>query len=497
MQYILSLDQGTTSSRAILFDKQGRMTALSQKEFPQIYPRPGWVQHDPDQIWTTQRAVLKEVMAKAQISADSLAAIGITNQRETVVVWDRTDGRPVYNAIVWQDRRTADLCSRLRKQGHEPMVRQKTGLLIDPYFSATKIKWILDHVEGARQKARTGRLAFGTIDAWLMWKLAGGRYHITDVTNASRTLLFDIHTGRWDSDLLEVFDIPESILPEVVPSSPVSAQTEPALLGRSIPVAGIAGDQQAALLGQLCCQEGAVKNTYGTGCFMLLNTGRRPVFSANQLIATIGWNIRGQTTYALEGSVFVAGAVVQWLRDGLKIIRTAAESETLAGSVPDSGGVYFVPTFVGLGAPHWDPYARGAVLGITRDTTGAHIARAALESIAHQVADVIEAMSADSGIPITRLGADGGAAANDLLLQTQADFLQIPIERPKVLESTARGAAYLAGLAVGFWPSLEALADQCEMDRIFHPQMQPEQVAQKRAQWKEAISRSKKWNIES
>jgi len=497
MQYILSLDQGTTSSRAILFDKQGRMTALSQKEFPQIYPRPGWVQHDPDQIWTTQRAVLKEVMAKAQISADSLAAIGITNQRETVVVWDRTDGRPVYNAIVWQDRRTADLCSRLRQQGHEPMVRQKTGLLIDPYFSATKIKWILDHVEGARQKARTGRLAFGTIDAWLMWKLTGGRYHITDVTNASRTLLFDIHTGRWDSDLLEVFDIPEAILPEVVPSSPVSAQTEPALLGRSIPVAGIAGDQQAALLGQLCCQEGAVKNTYGTGCFMLLNTGQRPVFSANQLIATIGWNIRGQTTYALEGSVFVAGAVVQWLRDGLKIIRTAAESETLAGSVPDSGGVYFVPAFVGLGAPHWDPYARGAVLGITRDTTGAHIARAALESIAHQVADVIEAMSADSGIPITRLGADGGAAANDLLLQTQADFLQIPIERPKVLESTARGAAYLAGLAVGFWPSLEALADQCEMDRIFRPQMQPEQVAQKRAQWKEAVSRSKKWNIES
>ncbi len=496
MKYILSLDQGTTSSRAILFDKQGRMAALAQKEFSQKYPRPGWVEHDPDQIWSSQIAVAKEVMAKTGAAADAVAAVGITNQRETAVVWDRADGRPVYNAIVWQDRRTADLCDRLKQQGHEPLVRQKTGLLIDPYFSATKIKWILDHVEGARQKAQAGQLAFGTIDTWLMWKLTGGRRHITDVTNASRTLLYDIHNGRWDEDLLNLFEIPRAILPEVVPSSPVDAHTDPALFGKPIPVAGIAGDQQAALLGQLCCQKGTVKNTYGTGCFMLLNTGDKPVASANKLITTIAWNIRGQTTYALEGSVFIAGAVVQWLRDGLKVIQAAPEIESLAASVPDCGGVYFVPAFVGLGAPYWDPYARGAVLGITRDTTSAHIARAALEAIAHQVADVLEAMSADAGIPITQLRVDGGAAANNLLLQTQADFLQIPVGRPKVLESTARGAACLAGLAVGFWPSLEALADQAEMDRVFYPQMKPELVKQKRTRWKEAVLRSKNWNTD-
>jgi glycerol kinase len=496
MQYILSLDQGTTSSRAILFDQQGRMAALAQKEFSQKFPQPGWVEHDPEEIWASQIAVAKEVLAKTGAAADSVAAVGITNQRETAVVWDRADGRPIYNAIVWQDRRTADLCDQLKQRGYEPMVRQKTGLLIDPYFSATKIKWILDHVKGARQKAQAGRLAFGTIDTWLMWKLTGGRRHITDATNASRTLLYDIHTGRWDDDLLDLFEIPRAILPEVVSSSPVDAHTDPALFGRPIPVSGVAGDQQAALLGQLCCQKGAVKNTYGTGCFMLLNTGQQPVSSANKLITTIAWNINGQTTYALEGSVFIAGAVVQWLRDGLKFIRSAPEIEALAASVPDCGGVYFVPAFVGLGAPYWDPYARGAVLGITRDTTAAHIARAALESIAHQVADVLEAMSADSGIPITQLRVDGGAAADNLLLQTQADFLQIPVGRPKVLESTARGAAYLAGLAVNFWPSMEALADQCEMDRIFYPQMNPQLVSQKRARWKQAVLRSKNWNTD-
>jgi glycerol kinase len=496
MKYILSLDQGTTSSRAILFDKQGRMAGLAQKEFSQKYPRPGWVEHDPQEIWASQIAVAKEVLAQTGTTADAIAAVGITNQRETTVVWDRAGGIPIYNAIVWQDRRTADLCDRLKQQGHEPLVRQKTGLLIDPYFSATKINWILDHVEGARQKARAGQLAFGTIDTWLMWKLTGGKRHITDATNASRTLLYDIHTGRWDDDLLNLFEIPRAILPEVVSSSPVDAQTDPSLFGKPIPVAGIAGDQQAALLGQLCCQKGTVKNTYGTGCFMLLNTGDQPVSSANKLITTVAWKINEKTTYALEGSVFIAGAVVQWLRDGLKVIQAASEIEALASSVPDCGGVYFVPAFVGLGAPYWDPYARGAVLGITRDTTAAHIARAALEAIAHQVADVLDAMSADSGIPITQLRVDGGAAANNLLLQTQADFLQIPVGRPKVLESTARGAAYLAGLAVGFWSSLEALSQQCEMDRMFYPQMKPDQVRQKRAQWKQAVLRSKNWNTD-
>ncbi len=493
MKYILSLDQGTTSSRAVLFDKQDCIAGLAQKEISQQYPRPGWVEQDPEEIWSSQLTVAKEVIAK-NAAADSIAAVGITNQRETTLVWDRSDGRPLYNAIGWQDRRTAALCEKLKQQGHEPIIREKTGLLIDPYFSATKIKWILDHVHGARQKAEAGRLAFGTIDTWLLWKLTGAKRHITDPTNASRTLLFDIHTARWDPQLLDLFQIPPAMLPEVMPSSPLDAHTDKNLFGRPIPLAGLAGDQQAALLGQACLQKGRVKNTYGTGCFMLLNTGDEPVVSANKLITTIAWNINGKTRYALEGSVFTAGAVVQWLRDALGVIHTAAESETLAASVPDSGGVCFVPAFVGLGAPHWDPWARGAILGMTRDTTAAHIARAALEAVAHQVADVLQAMAADSGIPISQLQTDGGAAANNLLLQMQADFLQIPVARPKSVESTARGAACLAGLAVGFWPSIEALSDHCQMDRVFYPQMKPDKVAQKRAQWKQAVLRSKNWN---
>jgi glycerol kinase len=493
MPFVLALDQGTTSSRAILFDHDGRIKSVAQKEFEQIFPRPGWVEHDPNEIWSSQAGTAAEALARAGVSASDVAAIGITNQRETAVVWDRRTGEPVYNAIVWQDRRTAGMCDRLKEQGHEPLFRERTGLLLDSYFSGTKVRWILDNVEGARARAEAGELCFGTIDSWLVWKLTGGRVHVTDVTNASRTLLYDITTGVWDDDLLEILGVPRSMLPEVRSSSEVYAHTAEGLLARPVPIAGIAGDQQAALFGQQATERGMVKNTYGTGSFMLLNTGTEAVPSKHNLVTTVAWKIGDRTEYALEGSVFITGAVVQWLRDGLRIIRSAEEVEALARSVPDSGGVYFVPAFTGLGAPHWDPYARGTIVGITRGTGVGHIARAALESISFQVADVLEAMEKDSGIRLAELRVDGGAAANDLLLQTQSDILGVPVVRPRVLETTALGAAYLAGLAVGFWSSQDEISQQWQKDREFTPAMDPARAEQLRSGWRRALQRSRNW----
>ena len=492
-QYILALDQGTTSSRAMLFDRQGNIVSVAQKEFRQIYPQPGWVEHDPQEIWSTQAGVAAEAVTRAGVNGTSIAAIGITNQRETTIVWDRETGQPIYNAIVWQDRRTAGLCDTLKAQGLEAQVRAKTGLPIDAYFSATKIRWILDNVEGAREKAKQGKLAFGTVDSWLVWNFTKHQLHITDVTNASRTMLFNIHTMQWDSDLLEALDIPRSMLPEVRASSEIYGNTVTTVFASKIPIGGIAGDQHAALFGQMCTKSGMVKNTYGTGCFLVMNTGEKPIESKNNLVTTIAWKIGDEVNYALEGSIFIAGAVVQWLRDGLGIIKSAAEIEALASSVAHCDGVYLVPAFAGLGAPHWNPRARGTLFGVTRGTTSAHIARAALDSIAYQSLDVLKAMEADSGIKIGELRVDGGACANNLLMQFQSDLLGVGTVRPRVSETTALGAAYLAGLAVGYWSDIGELESQWQLDRRFSPAMQQADVAQCISGWQRAITAAKAW----
>ncbi|HEY6225299.1 MAG TPA: glycerol kinase GlpK, partial [Gemmatimonadales bacterium] len=465
-KHILALDQGTTSSRAIVFDHSGSVVAVAQKEFRQIFPQPGWVEHDAGEIWATQLFTAKEAISKAGLTAGDIAAIGITNQRETTLVWDRGSGVPIHNAIVWQDRRTAAACDRLKARGLEPLIKRKTGLVIDAYFSGTKIEWLLKNVPGARARAKAGALAFGTVDSWLVWNLTGGRVHITDPSNASRTMLFNLKSGDWDDELLKIFGIPRSLLPRVASSSEVYGETQ-AFGGAGVPIAGIAGDQQAALFGQACTRPGMVKNTYGTGCFMLMNTGTRPIVSRNNLLTTVAWRIGNRTEFALEGSIFIAGAVVQWLRDGLGIIQSSSEVEALAAQVVDPQGVYLVPAFAGLGAPHWDQYARGLVAGITRGTTAAHIARAALEGIAFQVADVLRAMEADAKITLKELRVDGGACANNLLMQFQSDLLGVPVVRPKVTETTALGAAYLAGLATGFWKDQKQIATQWQVDRRF------------------------------
>jgi glycerol kinase len=491
MKYILALDQGTTSSRAIIFDHAGSIVSVAQKEFPQIFPKPGWVEHDPRDIWSTQAGVAAEVLTKANARAADVAAIGITNQRETTVVWDRNTGEPIYNAIVWQDRRTANICDRLRARKLDRIIRRKTGLVIDAYFSATKVQWILQNVKGARAKARAGELAFGTVDSWLVWNLTGGKVHATDASNASRTMLFDITKGEWDDELLKLFGVPRSMLPEVRASSDAYGVTK--LLGTPIPIGGIAGDQQAALFGQACTKPGMAKNTFGTGCFMLMNTGTKRIASKNNLLTTVAWRIGDRTEYALEGSIFIAGAVVQWLRDGLEFFRSAAEIEALAAGVSDTGGVYLVPAFAGLGAPHWDQYARGTIVGLTRGSTKAHIARAALEGIVLQVMDVLKAMEADAGIKLKELRVDGGASANDLLMQLQADVLNVPVVRPKVAETTALGAAYLAGLAVGFWKNQEDIARQWQADKRFTPAMKPAVRNRIVKGWVRALSRAKAW----
>lgn len=493
MSHILALDQGTTSSRAIVFDHDGSIVATAQREFQQIFPHPGWVEHDAEEIWASQSSVASEALARAGIAAADVVAIGITNQRETTVVWDRESGKPICNAIVWQDRRTAGFCDRLREEGHAALFKEKTGLVLDAYFSGTKLRWILDNVDGARARAEAGALAFGTIDSWLVWNLTGGQCHCTDPSNASRTLLYNIHEGDWDDALLAVLDVPRAVLPEVRSSSEVYGVTESSLLGRSIPIGGIGGDQQAALFGQVCAQPGMVKNTYGTGCFMLMNTGATPVASQNKLLTTVAWEVGGPRQYALEGSIFIGGAVVQWLRDGLGLIASSSDVEGLARQVKDNDGVYLVPAFVGLGAPHWDPYARGAIVGLTRGSTAAHIARAALESIAYQSVDVIRAMEADSGIALTELRVDGGATANDLLMQFQADMLGVPVVRPRIKETTALGAAYLAGLAVGYWDSLDEIASQWQIDRVFEPAMDRDEANGRMAQWQRALGRAKAW----
>jgi glycerol kinase len=492
MRYILALDQGTTSSRAILFDNSGAIAAVAQKEFEQIFPRPGWVEHDPREIWATQSAVATEALARAGAGPADVAGIGITNQRETTIVWDRETGQPIHNAIVWQDRRTAEFCDRMKADGHDALVRDRTGLVIDAYFSGSKVAWLLDNVPGARRRAEQGQLAFGTVDSWLVWNLTGGRVHVTDVSNASRTMLFNIHTLAWDDELLRVLNVPRTLLPEVKPSSEIYGRVTAAGLV-NLPIAGIAGDQQAALFGQMCVAPGLAKNTYGTGCFLLQNTGTRPVVSNNKLISTVAWTVGGKTEYALEGSVFIGGAVVQWLRDGLGVIAKSGDVEPLAAGVADNGGVYLVPAFAGLGAPHWDPYARGLIVGITRGTTSGHIARAAVESIAYQVADLLDAAQRDSGIALGELRVDGGAATNDALMQFQADLLRVPVVRPAVTETTALGAAYLAGLAVGFWSSIDETARQWRVDRRFEPRMPESDAAALRARWQEAVSRSRAW----
>ena len=490
-KHILALDQGTTSSRAILFDHAGSIVAVAQKEFPQIFPKPGWVEHNARDIWSTQVGVAAEVLGKADIGAADIAAIGITNQRETTVVWDRGTGEPICNAIVWQDRRTAGICDRLKARKLDRLIRRKTGLVIDAYFSATKVQWILANVKGARARAKAGELAFGTIDSWLVWNLTGGRVHITDVSNASRTMLLDIGSCEWDDELLALFGVPRSMLPEVKSSSEVYGVST--LFGAPIPIAGIAGDQQAALFGQACTKPGMAKNTYGTGCFMLMNTGTKRIASKNNLLTTVAWRIGDRTEYALEGSIFIAGAVVQWLRDGLEFFRSAAEVEALAAGVEDSGGVYLVPAFAGLGAPHWDQYARGTIVGLTRGSTKAHIARAALDGIVLQVMDVLKAMEADSGIKLKELRVDGGASANDLLMQLQADLLNVPVIRPKVAETTALGAAYLAGLAVGFWKNQADIARQWQVDKRFKPAMKPAARTRIAKGWQRALSRARAW----
>jgi len=491
MKYVLALDQGTTSSRAILFDQTGAIKSVAQKEFRQIFPQPGWVEHDPAEIWSTQAGVAVEALTNARAAASDVAAIGITNQRETTVIWDRNTGKPLCNAIVWQDRRTAAMCDRLKSQGLERLIRRKTGLVLDAYFSGTKLQWVLRHVKGAREKAKAGELAFGTVDSWLVWNLTGGKRHVTDVSNASRTMLLNIKTGDWDDELLEIFGVPRSVLPEVHSSSEVYGDT--ALLGQPVRIAGIAGDQQAALFGQICNRPGMVKNTYGTGCFMLMNTGTKPIESKNNLLTTVAWRIGGRTEYALEGSIFIAGAVVQWLRDGLGIIRSSKDVETLAAQVADTAGVYLVPAFAGLGAPHWDQYARGIIAGITRGTRSAHIARAALEGIAYQVMDVLHAMEADARIRLKELRVDGGACANNLLMQFQSDLLGVPVVRPRVSETTALGAAYLAGLAVGFWKDQSEIAAQWQADHRFTPAMKSAERKRLCAGWAKALARAKSW----
>ena len=490
---ILALDQGTTSSRAIVFNHDGEIVNVSQKSFEQIFPKPGWVEHDPNEIWSSQMSVTAEVIAKVGISGKEIAAIGITNQRETTIVWDRETSKPIYNAIVWQDRRTSKYCDTLKAEGHGDKIKEKTGLVLDAYFSATKLKWILDNVEGAREKAEQGKLCFGTVDTWLIWKLTRGKMFMTDVSNASRTMLLNIHTMEWDQELLNLFDIPQSILPEIKQSSEVYGVTSTTLFSTKIPIAGVAGDQQAALFGQLCINPGMVKNTYGTGCFMLMNTGEKPVYSKNNLLTTVAWKINGKTTYALEGSVFVGGAAVQWLRDGAKMIDAAHEIEELAASVPDNGGVYFVPALTGLGAPYWDQYARGAIVGITRGTTNAHIARATLEGIAYQVYDVVKAMEADFEKKGTELRVDGGAVANNLLMQFQSDLFNFKVIRPKTLETTALGAAYLAGLAIGYWDSVDELQKQWTVDREFSSEMPRETVNELVKNWDKAVGRAGNW----
>lgn len=489
---ILALDQGTTSSRALVFDRQGDIRAVAQHEFRQIFPRPGWVEHDGREIWSSQAGVAAEALSLAGVSPADVAAIGIANQRETTLLWDRKSGEPLHNAIVWQDRRTAQQCDRLKQDGLEPLFREKTGLVLDAYFSGTKLAWLLDNVPGARQRAEAGELAFGTVDSWLAWNLSGGRLHITDASNASRTLMFNIHALDWDEELLAILGIPRAILPEVVDSSGVYGCCAGNLFA-SIPIGGMAGDQQAALFGQGCAREGMAKNTYGTGCFMLMNTGERPVPSRHNLLTTVAWRIGGRAEYALEGSVFIAGAAVQWLRDGLGIIRDSGEVEALAASVPDSGGVFVVPAFSGLGAPHWDPYARGTITGISRGTTSAHIARAVLESIAFQTADLLAAMEADSGVRLAELRVDGGASVNNLLMQCQSDLLGVDVVRPRISETTALGAAYLAGLSCGFWKDRDEIDRFWQQDRLFSPQMTGDQAGRLKRLWNRAVDRARGW----
>jgi glycerol kinase len=492
-EYILSIDQGTTSSRAIIFNKEGQIVSMAQKEFRQIYPEPGWVEHDPDQIWGTTSGVIADALASANITRKQIAAIGITNQRETTVVWDAETGEPIHNAIVWQDKRTSNICDDLKEQGLEEKIKNKTGLVIDSYFSATKIKWILDNVEGAREKAEAGKLKFGTIDSWLIWKLTGGEFHITDYTNASRTMIYNIFDLSWDQELLEIIDIPENMLPEVRQSSEVYGTTNADVFGAEIPIAGIAGDQQAATFGQGCFEKGMAKNTYGTGCFMLMNTGNEPVQSEHGLLTTIAWNIDGEVKYALEGSIFVAGAAIQWLRDELKIVDSAADSEYFARKVDDSGGVFVVPAFTGLGAPYWDMYARGTIVGLTRGSSKEHIIRATLESIAYQSRDVLEAMEADSDLELKKMKVDGGAVENDFLMQFQADILGTEVERPEINETTALGAAYLAGLAVDYWDSVDELVEKCRNDTVFTPQIAEEDRKAAYDGWKRAVKKARGW----
>ncbi|GAB2478154.1 glycerol kinase GlpK [Algoriphagus taiwanensis] len=491
--YILALDQGTTSSRAIIFDKKGQIVSVAQKEFKQYFPKQGWVEHDPEEIWTSQSAVLIESLVNKGIRADQIAAIGITNQRETTIVWDRKTGKPIYNAIVWQDRRTAAYCNELKEKGHAELIASKTGLIIDAYFSATKIRWILENVEGAREKAEAGELAFGTVDSWLIWKLTAGKSHLTDITNASRTMIFNIHSQDWDKELLDLFGIPESMLPEVKSCSEVFTETAGDVLKTKIPISGVAGDQQAALFGQLCTEPGMAKTTYGTGCFLVMNTGKEAVRSKNQLLTTVAWKIGGEINYALEGSVFIGGAAIQWLRDGMELFSHAKQTEKLASSLEDNDGVYFVPALAGLGAPHWDQNARGAFFGITRGTTIAHMTRAALEAIAYQVHDVLKAMEKDSGKPTQELRVDGGATANNFLMQFQADILGCQIKRPQIIETTAIGAAFLAGLAVGFWKNQEELQDLWQPEKEFHPQMDSAKKEKLVHFWNKAVERAKNW----
>jgi len=491
-KYILALDAGTTSSRAIVFDHKGEIRSIAQKEFTQFFPQSGWVEHDPNEIWSSQASVIAEAISKIGINGTHIAGIGITNQRETTIVWDRNTGEPVYNAIVWQDRRTSEYCDQLKEEGRIPMIREKTGLIIDAYFSATKIKWILDNVKGAREKAEKGDLAFGTVDSWLIWRLTKCGTHVTDVTNASRTMLFNINTLEWDQELLDLFTIPRSMMPEVASSSEVYGYTTTTIFASKLPIAGIAGDQQAALFGQMCIEKGMVKNTYGTGCFILMNTGEQPIFSKNNLVTTIAWKIKDRVEYALEGSIFVGGAIVQWMRDGLHAIGSSSEIEELAMSVEDNGDVYFVPAFTGLGAPYWDQYARGAIVGISRGTTVAHIARAALEGIAYMSMDVINAMIVDAGVGVKELRVDGGASRNNLLMQFQANVLGEKVIRPQITETTALGAAYLAGLATGYWKDIDEIKSQWQVDRVFEPDSKMDMQIAKR-KWADAVHRSEAW----
>ncbi len=489
-QYILALDQGTSSSRAIVFDETGATCAVAQKEFRQIFPRSGWVEHDPHEIWSSQASVIAEAITTLDINGLNIAGIGITNQRETTIVWDSDTEEPIYNAIVWQDRRTSDYCDKLKSEGVTEMIRRKTGLIIDAYFSATKIKWILDNVPGARERANKGKLLFGTVDTWLIWRLTRGEVHVTDVSNASRTMLFNINTLQWDDELLKMFDIPRSMMPEVRSSSEIYGHTKTTIFAHKVPIAGIAGDQQAALFGQMCIEPGMVKNTYGTGCFLLMNSGDKPIISQNNLITTVAWKIGDKVNYALEGSIFVGGSVVQWLRDGLGVIKSSSEVEELASRVPDTNGVYFVPALTGLGAPWWDQYARGTIVGISRGTNTAHIARAALEGIAFQTMDITAAMSRDAGLPLRELKVDGGASCNNLLMQFQADILGTRVIRPRVVETTALGAAYLAGLAVGYWSSVEQIRKQWHVDRIFEPTWDETAISKARDGWEDAVKRT-------